>query len=71
MNIHEIKEHGRLQWQKNREYGCRKYSELGVQRYKKIFSDSLHARDIKQAKLACGALNKMTSLGMPQGYRSA
>lgn len=74
-NIHEIKEHGRMQWQKNREYGRRNYSELGVQRYKKIFGDSLHAREIKrqkqEAKLACGALNKMTSLGMPQSYRSA
>jgi hypothetical protein len=74
-NIREIKEYGRMQWQKNRGYGRRNYSELGVQRYQKIFGDSLHARDIKrqkqEAKLACGALNKMTSLGMPQSYRSA
>lgn len=64
-----------MQWQNSREYGRRNYSELGVQRYKKIFGNSLHARDIKrqkqEAKLACGALNKMTSLGMPRSYRSA
>lgn len=74
-NINEIKKHGRMQWQNSREYGRRNYSELGVQRYKKIFGNSLHARDIKrqkqEAKLACGALNKMTSLGMPRSYRSA
>lgn len=73
--IHEIRMHGRMQWQKNREYGRRNYSELGVQRYKRIIGDSLHARDIKlqkqESKLACGVLNKMTSLGMPQTYRSA
>jgi hypothetical protein len=74
-NIREIKEYGRMQWQKNRGYGRRNYSELGVQRYQKIFGESLHARDIKrqkqETKLACGALNKMTFLGMPQSYRSA
>jgi hypothetical protein len=63
-----------MQWQKNTEYGRRNYSELRVQRYKIIFGDSLHSRDIrrqkKEAKLAFGVLNKMTSLGMPQSYRS-
>lgn len=74
-NICEIDEFGRMHWQKTRGYGRRNYSELGVQRYQKIFGDTLHARDIKRQKqeaiLACGALNKMTSLGMPQSYRSA
>ena len=74
-NICEIKELGRMQWQRARGYGRRNYSELGVLRYQKIFGDSLHARDIarqkQEAKLACGALNKMTSLGMPRSYRSA
>ena len=74
-NIREIKKLGRMQWQKTRQYGRRNYSELGVQRYQKIFGDALHARDIvrqkQEVKLACGALNKMTSLGMPRSYRSA
>lgn len=74
-NICEIKELGRMQWQRAKGYGRRNYSELGVERYQKIFGDSLHARDIarqkQEAKLACGALNKMTSLGMPRSYRSA
>ena len=33
-NILEISENGRMNWQKERSYGQRNYSELGVQRYK-------------------------------------
>ena len=28
-------------------------------------------RQKQEVKIACGALNKMTSLGMPQSYRTA
>ena len=74
-NIQEINDHGRMQWQKQREYGRRNYSELGVQRYQKILGDSLHAREItrqkQEAMIGCGVINKMTSLGMPESYRSA
>lgn len=28
--------YGRMNWQKHREYGKRNYSELAIQRYKKI-----------------------------------
>ena len=71
----EIEINGRMQWQKNREYGRRNYSELGVQRYQRTFGDAMHARDFprqqQEAMIASGALNKMTSLGMPQSRRSA
>jgi hypothetical protein len=74
-NIIEIKENGRMNWQKNRGYGRRNYSELGVQRYKRLLGDTMHARDFarqkQEAVLGCGVLNKITSLGMPQSYRSA
>lgn len=74
-NIAEIEELGRMQWQKEREYGRRNYSELGVQRYQKTFGDTMHAREFsrqeQEAMIASGALNKMTSLGMPQSRRSA
>lgn len=74
-NIVEIKENGRMQWQRDREYGRRNYSELGVQRYQKTFGDTMHAREFsrqqQEAMIASGALNKMTSLGMPQSRRSA
>ena len=74
-NIVEIETNGRMQWQKAREYGRRNYSELGVQRYQRTFGDTMHARDFprqqQEAMIASGALNKMTSLGMPQSHRSA
>lgn len=68
-NIIEIETNGRMQWQKARRYGRRNYSELGVQRYQRTFGDTMHARDFprqqQEAMIASGALNKMTSLGMP------
>lgn len=74
-NIQEIKENGRMAWQKNREYGRRNLSELAMQRYQKILGDTMHARDFDRQKMetmiGCGVLNKMTSLGMPISYRSA
>ena len=74
-NIIEINTNGRMQWQKNREYGRRNYSELGVQRYQRAFGNAMHAREFsrqqQEAMIASGALNKMTSLGMPQSRRTA
>jgi len=73
-NIREIKKHGRMKWQKERQYGRRNYSELGFYRYQNILGSALHARDIKRQEqevmLGCGVLNKITSLGMPASYRS-
>lgn len=73
--IIEIDTMGRMPWQKTRQYGRRNYSELGVQRYQRTFGDAMHARDFvrqqQEAMLASGALNKMTSLGMPKSHRSA
>ncbi len=74
-NLSEIKEHGRMQWQRNQAYGRRNYSELAIQRYKRILGESMHARDLdrqkQEAMIGCGVINKMTSLGMPQSYRIA
>jgi len=75
LNIVEIQTNERMQWQKDREYGRRNYSELGVQRYQRTFGDAMHARDFsrqqQEAMIASGELNKMTSLGMPKSRRSA
>jgi hypothetical protein len=49
-NILEIKYHGHIEWQKKREYGKRNYSELAIQRYKRILGNKLHARDFKRQK---------------------
>lgn len=74
-SIIEIKEKGRMQWQKDRGYGRRNYSELGIQRYKRILGNAMHARDMdrqqQEAVIGCGVINKMTSLGMPSSYRTA
>ena len=73
-SIIEIAKKGRMQWQKDREYGRRNYSERGVQRYQNTFGDTMHSREFsrqeQEAMIASGALNKMTSLG-PQSRRSA
>jgi hypothetical protein len=74
-NLQEIKTFGRMQWQKVRNYGKRNYSELAIQRYKKILGNSLHARELSRQKqetvIGCGILNKMTGLGMPDSYKTA
>ena len=74
-NIQEIKANGRMKWQKNRQYGRRNLSELGVQRYQRILGYAMHARSIERQKqeamIGCGVINKMTSLGMPVSYRTA
>jgi hypothetical protein len=73
-NLQEIKLLGRMQWQEQRNYGQRNYSELAVQRYQKILGNTMHARDLarqqQEAMIGCGVINKMTSLGMPASYRS-
>ncbi|MDF1758630.1 MAG: IS5 family transposase [Legionellaceae bacterium] len=74
-NIEEIKNNGRMNWQKTRNYGQRNTSELAMFRYQKILSDSLHARELsrqkQEAMIGCGVINKMTSLGMPVTCRVA
>jgi len=74
-NLQEIKTFGRMNWQRVRNYGRRNYSELCIQRYKRILGNQLHGREFSrqenEAMIGCGILNKMTSLGMPVSYRSA
>ncbi|WP_423064324.1 hypothetical protein [Candidiatus Paracoxiella cheracis] len=64
-----------MAWQRIRQYGYRNYSELAIQRYKRILGSTLHARDFVRQKIesmiGCGVLNKMTRLGMPASYRCA
>ncbi|MDA0912175.1 MAG: IS5 family transposase [Proteobacteria bacterium] len=75
INLSEIKQHGRMNWQKAYNYGQRNYSELAVQRYQRTIGNSMHARELsrqkQEAMIGCGVINKMTSLGMPQSYRTA
>jgi DDE family transposase len=68
-HIQTIARLGRMAWQKSTGYGLRNYVELAVQRYKRIFGNTMKARALPQQKTEAGisacALNIMTTLGMP------
>jgi hypothetical protein len=68
----EINEYGRMKWQRFRNYGQRNYSELAIQRYKRILGNALQSREFVRQKqetiIGYGVLNKMTSLGMPNSH---
>lgn len=59
-------------WKKEAKYHRRSLAETAMMRMKTIFSDSLKSREWKwretELRLRCGALNKMTGLGMPRSY---
>ncbi len=69
-NILEIEYHGRMGWQKRRNYGRRNNSELAIQRYKRILGNKLHAREFERQKqeaiIGCSALNKMMSITLEE-----
>ena len=50
-NYQEIKTFGRMNWQRARNYGRRNYSELAIQRYKRILGCALHSRDFARQKM--------------------
>ena len=68
-----IKDRGMMYWQKHTGYGKRSLVEVAFSRYKRIFGKQMHAIDLAnqkaEAKLACKALNIMSSLGMPETIR--
>jgi hypothetical protein len=61
---------GKDQWKKEAGYHRRSLVETAMMRIKTIFSERLKAREWKrqetELRLRCAALNRMTSLGMPQ-----
>ncbi|MBX3618334.1 MAG: hypothetical protein KF839_14610 [Nitrosomonas sp.] len=46
----------RIAWQKQTGYGLRNYAELAVQRHKRIFGNTLKARELPQQKAEHGFL---------------
>lgn len=74
-NILEVECFGRMVWQQARNYGQRNYSELAIQRYKRILGNNLQSREFSRQKqevmIGCGILNKMNNLGMPESCRVA
>jgi Transposase DDE domain len=68
-HIQTIAQQGRIAWQRITGYNLRNYVELAMQRYKRIFGNTLKARALPQQKteawISASALNRMTNLGMP------
>ena len=72
-NVRSIRKFGRHEWHKRSGYSKRSLVENTMYRYKTIIGRSMRSRtfDGQQAEvqLACGILNTMTRLGMPDSYR--
>jgi hypothetical protein len=66
------REVGRDEWKKEAGYHRRSLAETAMMRFKTIFSDRLKAREWSrqeaELRVRCAAMNRMTGLGMPQGY---
>ena len=70
-----IEQQGQIAWQQQTGYGLRNYIELAIQRYKRIFGNTMKARALPQqkteARIGASALNRMTQLGMPISVKIA
>lgn len=66
------REVGRDEWKREAGYHRRSLAETAMMRLKTIFSDKLKAREWRrqeaELRVRCAAMNRMTSLGMPQSY---
>lgn len=71
-NLRGIDERGRKQWKKMSGYHQRSLVECAFFRLKALFSERLRSRredtQIMEARIRCVAMNRMSSLGMPQSY---
>lgn len=68
-HIEAIAQKGRAAWQRITGYNFRSHVELAMQRYKRIFGNTMKARALARQKteawISASALNRMTSFGMP------
>ena len=71
-NLREIRKLGRKKWKSKSTYHQRSLVECAFFRLKTIFSDRLRSRTMEtqtaEANIRCTALNRMTSVGMPESY---
>jgi hypothetical protein len=71
-NVREIRKVGRKRWKKGSNYHRRSLVETQMMRIKTIFGEKLSSREfeaqITEMMVRCGALNRMTHLGMPESY---
>jgi len=70
--IRKIEEIGRRRWQKESGYTRRSLVEAAISRYKRIMGGRLRSRTTvsqqTEVRIGCSVLNRMTQLGMPDGY---
>ena len=68
-HIETIAQKWRAAWQRIAGYNFRSHVELAMQRYKRIFGNTMKARALARQKteawISASALNRMTSFGMP------
>ena len=74
-HIRDMEELGRMGWQEKTDYGRRSKAELCILRIKRIFGNTMKARELSQQKTELGiiasALNRMTQCGMPVSVKVA
>jgi hypothetical protein len=72
-HIETIAQKGRATWQQITGYNFRSYVELAMQRYKRIFGNTMKSRALARQKteawIGASALNRMTNLGMPASVK--
>ena len=72
-NLRLIRKVGRKRWKKRVKYHRRSLVDTAIMRVKSIFGDRISARTFQNQAtekfVRCGALNRMTHLGMPESYR--
>jgi hypothetical protein len=72
-NLRSVEKHGLKGWKKRSGYHRRSLVETAFFRLKTVFSERLRSRrddtQASEAMMRCVALNRMTSLGMPDSYR--
>lgn len=70
-HIEGMAQQRRLPWQRITGYNLRNYAELAMQRYQRIFGNTMKARALPQQKteawIGVSALNGMTNLGQARG----
>lgn len=63
---------GMKTWKQNSHYHRRSLAETGIYRFKQLLGGTLDARNFEtqsaEAFIKCNAMNRMTSLGMPESY---
>jgi hypothetical protein len=71
-NIRSIRRLGRREWHKRSGYSKRSIVENAIHRYKTIIGRGITSRTLAgqrvEVQLACGVLNTMTALGLPDSY---